>query len=70
MAKNKLPVASTSEVSEKMKSKAYEASERKYRAEDALRTIEKAEQHKSDKGLMRDVKGLAREKIKCLGKIK
>lgn len=70
MAKNKLPTASTAAVSEKMESKAHEASERKYRAEDALRTIERAEQHRADKSLMKDVKGLARERIKCLGKIK
>jgi hypothetical protein len=45
--------------------KDYEARERKYRAEDALRDIERAEKHKSDKGLMKDVKACAAEKIKA-----
>lgn len=47
-----------------------EARERRYMAEDALRTMEKAEQHRKDKSLMRDVKQLAKEKVKCLSKIK
>lgn len=47
----------------------YEARERKYKAEDALRDIERAEGHKRDRGLMRDVKKLAKDKIKSLGKI-
>lgn len=44
--------------------------ERKWKAEDALRDIERAETHKQDKALMKDVKCLAREKIKSLGNIK
>lgn len=47
----------------------YEARERKYRAEDALRDIERVEGHKRDKDLMRDVKGLAKEKMNSLKKI-
>jgi hypothetical protein len=42
---------------------------RKYRAQNALRDIERAEAHKSDKGLMGDVKKLAADKIDCLKKI-
>ncbi|MGN6582234.1 MAG: hypothetical protein ACTHJV_00870, partial [Rhizobiaceae bacterium] len=37
------------------------ASERKWRAEDAMRDIMRAEEHKKDKRLMADVKKLAAE---------
>lgn len=43
--------------------------ERKWKAEDALRDIERAEGHKRDKSLMGDVKKLAKEKVNCLKKI-
>jgi len=43
--------------------------ERKWKAEDALRDIERAEGHKKDKELMRDVKTVAREKAKTMSKI-
>lgn len=39
---------------------------RNWRAEDALRDIERAEGHKRDKALMSDVKKLAQEKVKSL----
>lgn len=42
------------------------ARERKWKAEDALRDIERAEAHKRDKSLMADVKKLAQEKVKSL----
>lgn len=48
---------------------AYAERERKYRAEDALRDIERAEGHKRDKTLMSDVKKLAKDKVKSLNKI-
>ncbi len=48
---------------------AYEARERKYRAEEALSTIERAEAHKRDKSLMKDVKACAREKKKTYDKL-
>jgi hypothetical protein len=44
--------------------KDYEERERKYRAERALEDIERAEKHKRDKGLMKDVKQCANEKLK------
>ena len=74
LPKNKLPanlpnVSEGSRVHEAMESKAYEARERRYKAEDALRTIETAERHKADKGLMKDVKTMARDRMKALGKI-
>jgi hypothetical protein len=43
-----------------------EARERRWKAEDALRTMEQAEKHKKDKQLMKDIKQLAREKVKDL----
>lgn len=45
------------------------ARERRWKAEDALRDIERAEGHKRDKTLMKDVKSVAREKIKNMQKI-
>ncbi len=77
MAKSKLPTnrlpaakstgPSVEEVARPLQD--YEAKERRYRAEEACRDIERAEKHKMDKGLMKDVKQVAREKIKGLGKI-
>lgn len=44
--------------------------ERRYKAEDALRTLSQAEKYKSDKQLMGDVKRLAQEQMNDLKKIK
>lgn len=41
----------------------------KWRAEDALRDIERAEKHKSDPKLMSEVKKLAKQKVNNLKKI-
>lgn len=66
----KLPVAGESNASMGIEMTAKdEARERRYRAEDALRDIERAEKHKSDKDLMKDVKACAREKMKAYGKL-
>lgn len=51
------------------RSKEEEARERKWKAEDALRDIERAEAHKRDKSLMKDVKACAKEKMKAYGKL-
>jgi len=69
--KNKLPVE-TSEAINPAPSvkKEYEAKERRYRAEDALRDIQRVECHKKDKQLMKDVKSLAKEQIKALSNVK
>lgn len=74
--KSKLPVASSKPIPVKIVpadapkvDASYEARERKYRAEDALRDLERAEGHKRDKSLMNDVKKLAREKAASLKKI-
>lgn len=39
-----------------------EARERRYRAESALETLTRAEEHKKDKALMKDVKAVAKER--------
>lgn len=78
MAKNKLPVnvvsntttSNASPMKMKNEDEAWQTRERKYKAEEALSTIERAEGHKRDKALMRDVKALAKDKIKCLDKNK
>lgn len=81
MAKNKLPVEKlkaskkaipvriVSDAPEATSDRGYEARERKYRAEDALRTIKEYEKLQSDKGLMKDVKALAKEQMNALKKI-
>lgn len=68
MAKNKLPVASANAIAPEA-SNDYKEKERQYKAEEALRDIERAEKHKQDKGLMKDVKKCAKMKMKALGKI-
>lgn len=43
--------------------------QRNWRAEDALRDIQRAKKHEQDKELMRDVKKLANEQVNSLKKI-
>lgn len=75
MAKKGLPVKSAKPVPVKIVHDepntiaASDGRERKWKAEDALRDIERAEGHKRDKDLMKDVKSLAKEKVKSLNKI-
>lgn len=45
------------------------AQERRWRAEDALRTLSRADEIKRDAGLMRDVRGMANEQMKALQKV-
>lgn len=40
------------------------AEEKRWRAEDAMRDLMRAEDHKKDKGLMSEVKKMAQDKIK------
>ena len=47
----------------------YEARERKYRAESALSDLERAEKHRADKSLMKDVKSLAKERMEHMKKL-
>ena len=69
VAKNKqpVPVKIVTDVPDTIRSD--DARERKWKAEDALRDIERAEGHKKDKSLMGDVKKLAKEKMSSLKKI-
>lgn len=70
MAKNRLakltnrPVSTMAEAPRA--SKEQMEHERRYRAEEALRTITRAEEHKRDRALMKDVKSCAREQAKTL----
>ena len=66
MAKNSLPVATTSAPVE---TKRMEAEEMKNRAKYALEDIERAEGHKRDKDLMKHVKKAAKDKMNSLKKI-
>jgi hypothetical protein len=50
-------------------SKEDHARERRYAAEDALRTLSAAEKHRSNPKLMKDVKALAQEHVRSMSKI-
>lgn len=63
MPKNKLP---TAEASEPRETKSDEARERRYRAEDGLRSLNRAAEIKRDKSLMKDIKCLAKDQLKAL----
>ena len=67
---NKLPTMSIAANPAPKPSKTEMERERRYRAEDAMRDLERAEGHKKDKDLMADVKQIASEKIDCLKRIK
>lgn len=45
------------------------ARERRYEVEDGLRTMQKAEEIKKDKALVKDIKCLAKEQMKSLNKV-
>ncbi len=64
-----IPVEAYTKASPFMKKEAEER-ERRYRAEDALRDLQRAECHKKDKKLMSDVKKIADEQMKALSKLK
>lgn len=42
---------------------------KRYRAEEAMRTLMRASEHMKDRGLMRDVKRLAKEQAAALSKV-
>jgi hypothetical protein len=66
MVKRSLPV----DMADKNESPASEKAERrKYEVEDAMRTVQRAEEIKKDRAMMKDVKAMAKQKIKELGKI-
>lgn len=77
MAKGKLPISklptshTATDRPEPYKPTKQELDERRrYRAEDAVRDLERAEGHKKDKDLMADVKQVCAEKIDSLKRIK
>lgn len=57
LPKQQLPVATAMPMA-----KEDEARERRWRAESALETLTRAEEHKKDKALMKDVKAIAKER--------
>ena len=69
IAKNRLPVEDTAPMAAVGISAKAAADERKWKAQSALETIERAESHKNDKALMKDVTALAKEKMSTLKKI-
>lgn len=68
-SKTPVPVKIVTDTANPSIDKDHEAERKRYRAEDALRDIERAEGHKRDKELMRDVKSVAKEKIKTMSKV-
>ena len=50
-------------------SKEQQERDRRYKAEDGLRTIQQADKVKSDKPLMKDIKALAKENMATLAKV-
>lgn len=76
--KGKLPVASAkpvpvhivpSDVNTVQEDAKYKERERKYRAEDDIRTMKQAEEIRKDKERMKAMKQVAREQVKDLKKI-
>lgn len=69
LPKNNLPTVDYPSATANKPSKEDIERQRRYKAEDALRDIERAEGHKKDKELMSDIKSLAKEKMASLKKI-
>ena len=46
-----------------------QADARRYRAEEAMRTIQRADEHRKDRGLMKDVKTIARKHVATMSKL-
>lgn len=68
--KPKLPVEMPSTCTPSYKpNKADVERERRYRAEDALRSIQRADEVRSDKALMKDVKSYVKEQAKIVSKL-
>ena len=65
--RKKLPVTYPGNpVPEAVPSKEWEERERKYKAEEALRTLQRADEVRRDKALMKDVKNLATQQLKAV----
>lgn len=46
-----------------------DAESRRYRAEEAMRTLTRAAEHRKDRALMRDVKALAKKHLAAVAKV-
>ncbi len=66
---SKLPVDMPNSVGMCKPSRADVERERRYRAEDALRSIQRADEVLKDKDLMRDVKQYVKDQVKTVGKL-
>ena len=70
LPKNTLPIAKPDvSCSPSKPSKEQAAQERRWKAEDALRTIQRAKDYEKDKQLMNDVKSLAQEQMNSLKRV-
>jgi hypothetical protein len=72
MAKNKIKMAvegNSTDAPERVLSREDAEHERRWKAEAALEDIQRAEKHKTDKALMKDVKACAKEKMKHMSKV-
>lgn len=67
--KMKLPVDMPSSCAPYKPNRADVERERRYRAEDALRSIQRADEVRSDKSLMKDVKQYVKEQAKIVSKL-
>lgn len=67
--KMKLPVDMPSNCVSYKPNKADVERERRYRAEDALRSIQRADEVRADKSLMKDVKQYVKEQAKIVSKL-
>ena len=61
MAKRAKPVSALNDISQ--------ADARRYRVEEAMRTLARAEEHRKDKGLMKDVRALAKKHVQTMSKL-
>lgn len=64
--KRKLPVES---LGSSVPTASDKARERRYQVTDALNTMQRAEEIKKDKSLMKDIKLLAKDQMSALGKV-
>lgn len=69
--KNKLPTTKSKPVPVKIVNEVSDSppkADNKWRAEDGLRTLQRAAEVKADKGLMREIKNLAKQQLKAVSK--
>ena len=69
MASRKKTVSDVPMAASPMREKDYAEREKRYRAEEAIRTLTRADEIRKDRGLMRDVKSEAKRQAKTLGAI-